>query len=173
MLAVVGDLVAAADPDPPGLSGPQFRDFDVAAVGGGFHHFADPALAAARLVARLRPGGVLLIWDFMPPHDDGDDEHGNDEGNDGGRGDHRGEGGSGNGGTRGEGHHTITQHHGFTERGIRQIYEKAGAGRNFTLVDLGAGFMFGHGPGHATPKDDGEKTRRRVFLSWGEKVGSS
>ncbi|KAK7754608.1 hypothetical protein SLS62_003391 [Diatrype stigma] len=172
MFAVVGDLVSASDPDPPGLSPPQFRDFDIAVVGGGLHHFADPALAAARLVARLKPGGVLLIWDFMAPRDD-DDE-------DGGRGGDHGEDGSGDNDAGAsvaqqwqQAHHTITQHHGFTERGIREIYEKAGAGQNFTLVDLGAGFMFGHGSGHATDKEDREKMRRRVFLSWGEKVGVS
>ncbi|KAI0109412.1 S-adenosyl-L-methionine-dependent methyltransferase [Hypoxylon sp. NC0597] len=67
MHAIVGDLAAADGPQPADLlSDPSFFGFDVATVGGGLHHFADPELAAARLVQRLRPGGVLLVWDFLP-----------------------------------------------------------------------------------------------------------
>ncbi|KAI1141025.1 S-adenosyl-L-methionine-dependent methyltransferase [Hypoxylon sp. FL0543] len=67
MHAVVGDLAAADGPQPADLlADPRFFGFDVATVGGGLHHFADPELAAARLSQRLRPGGVLLVWDFLP-----------------------------------------------------------------------------------------------------------
>ncbi|KAI0838068.1 S-adenosyl-L-methionine-dependent methyltransferase [Hypoxylon sp. FL0890] len=67
MYAVVGDLAAAGGPQPADLlADPRFFGFNVATVGGGLHHFADPELAAARLAQRLRPGGVLLVWDFLP-----------------------------------------------------------------------------------------------------------
>ncbi|RYP55941.1 hypothetical protein DL769_010011 [Monosporascus sp. CRB-8-3] len=159
MHAVVGNL---ADPDKPDvLPGPEFRDFDLAAVGGGFHHFADPELAAARLVKRLRPGGVLLIWDFKP-HGHG---HGHGEGCGRGKGGEDEGEGDGDGGFMGPGRHTIT-HHGFTEERIRAIYEKAGAGTNFRLAELGAGFLLGGG--HDV--EDKEKARRSVFLARGEKA---
>ena len=45
--AVVGDLLGATVPSE--LSGPDFYDFDVAAIGLGFHHFENPPLAVKRL----------------------------------------------------------------------------------------------------------------------------
>ncbi|RYP32140.1 hypothetical protein DL767_005376 [Monosporascus sp. MG133] len=158
MHAVVGDL---ADPDRPDvLPGPEFRDFDLVAVGGGFHHFADPELAAARLVERLRPGGVLLIWDFKPHG------HGEGRGRDTG-GEDKGDG-DGDGGFTGPARHTIV-HQGFTEERIRAIYEKAGAGTNFRLAELGAGFLFGD----VHDVEDEEKARRSVFLARGEKAAQA
>lgn len=65
MHAVQGDLVSS--PPSPSTTAPEFYNFDLAAVGMGFHHFSDPALAAKRLVERLKPRtGVLLITDFLP-----------------------------------------------------------------------------------------------------------
>lgn len=65
MSATRGDLLAREEPSPC-VSGPDFYDFDLAVVDLGFHHFEDPALAAKRLVERLKPGkGVLLIVDFV------------------------------------------------------------------------------------------------------------
>ncbi|KAK6207282.1 hypothetical protein LQW54_007366 [Pestalotiopsis sp. IQ-011] len=118
MFAVVGNLAVPDDPRPAALSGPEFHDFDMAAVGGGFHHFDDPAFAAQRLVERLRPGGVLFIWDFLT-HDHFDDHasHG-------------------------------VAHHGFSREQVRDIFESAGAGDNFALDDLGSGVVFPHGHGH-------------------------
>lgn len=66
MYAYQGNLLDPNDPDPREFSGFDFHHFDIAVVGLGFHHFDDPALAAQRLVERLRPGGVLLILDFLP-----------------------------------------------------------------------------------------------------------
>jgi len=68
MYAYQGNLCAPDDPNPPALASPEFYNFDIAAVGLGFHHFDKPALAARRLAERLKTGGVLLILDFLP-HD--------------------------------------------------------------------------------------------------------
>ena len=65
MRAYQGDLTNVDDANPPGISTPEFYDFDVAAVGLGFHHLHDPQLAAKRIVSRLRMGGVLVIIDFL------------------------------------------------------------------------------------------------------------
>jgi SAM-dependent methyltransferase len=62
--AVVGDLLDPAGTSSP-LSGPEFHNFDLAAIGFGFHHFDDLSLATERLVARLKPGSVFLIADFV------------------------------------------------------------------------------------------------------------
>ncbi|KAK3367118.1 S-adenosyl-L-methionine-dependent methyltransferase [Lasiosphaeria ovina] len=112
MHAYQGNLCVPDGPSPPALAGPTFFDFDIAAVGLGFHHFDDPALVARRLVERLRPGGVLLILDFMA-HDKLDSTH--------------------------AASHTVT-HHGFSEDHIRQLYEQAGAGTDFKLEQAGVAF---------------------------------
>jgi SAM-dependent methyltransferase len=66
MAASVGNLLDPADPSPADFQGEEWLNFDLAVVGLGFHHFEDPTLAAARLAERLKPGGVLMIIDFMP-----------------------------------------------------------------------------------------------------------
>lgn len=68
MHAYQGNLCVPDDPNPAALTAPEFSDFDIAAVGLGFHHFDDPSLAARRLAERLKTGGVLMILDFLP-HD--------------------------------------------------------------------------------------------------------
>lgn len=63
--AVVGDLLGATVS--PQLQTSEYYDFDVAAIGLGFHHFEDPPQAVRRLAERLKPGtGVLIIVDFLP-----------------------------------------------------------------------------------------------------------
>ncbi|KAH8648365.1 S-adenosyl-L-methionine-dependent methyltransferase [Xylariales sp. PMI_506] len=116
MYAVVGDLSVVDDPRPAVLDSAEFFDFELAAVGGGFHHFENPTLIATRLVERLRPGGVLVIWDFLTHEAD---EHHNAS--------------------------STVLHHGFSEEEIRKIFTTAGAERNFALEDLGGGVIVGHG----------------------------
>ncbi|XXH05782.1 hypothetical protein Hte_012220 [Hypoxylon texense] len=148
MHAIVGDLAAADGPQPadllthPRLSG---RPFDVATVGGGLHHFADPELAAERLARRLRPGGVLLVWDFAPhgpPREDG--------------------------ARYARGGRSVL-HHGLSEDRVRAMFERAGVGEGFELVVLGSGVSPGHSHGH-DGHDDGEPVRRQVFLARGQKA---
>lgn len=75
--AVVGDLFDKADPRPAGLEGKEWWDFDIATVGFGFHHFEDVVHAAKQLKERLRPGGALVINDFLEGGDLLADEQGN------------------------------------------------------------------------------------------------
>jgi len=92
--AVVGNLLD--DEAMEALSGPELWGFDLAVVGLGFHHFEDIGLAAKRLVERLKPGGVLLIVDFL--------SHAKQDG---------------------PAAHTVA-HHGFSEEGISRLFEEAG-----------------------------------------------
>lgn len=74
--AVVGDLLDKSNASPQELSGPEWRDFDIATVGFGFHHFEDVVHSARQLKERLRPGGVLVINDFLEGGDLKADEQG-------------------------------------------------------------------------------------------------
>jgi SAM-dependent methyltransferase len=123
MRAYQGNLIDPSDPNPTAFDSPKFRDFDVAIVGLGFHHFDDPALAAKRLAERLRPGGVLVIADFYP--------HGHSD-------------------VKSPATHTVT-HHGFSEEQIKVMFENAGVGKDFAMEELGSGIVF-QGGGHAPMK---------------------
>ncbi|KAI1156257.1 S-adenosyl-L-methionine-dependent methyltransferase [Nemania diffusa] len=171
MHAILGDLTSETVSE--ALSSPELFNFDIAVVGGGFHHFADPALAAKRLVERLKPGGVLLIWDFLPhgpPR-----RHGHGHG-------HAGED------SKQSGHdvyHSV-MHHGFSEARMREIFAGAGAGADFRLEVIGGGFTLGHGQqqdqgpaasgewekeGAAGGDREHEAFRRQVFFARGTKGG--
>ena len=63
--ALVGNLIDPKQPSPTNLSSPDYFDFNLVVVGLGFHHFQNIPLATSRLVERLKPGGVLLILDFV------------------------------------------------------------------------------------------------------------
>lgn len=115
MHAVVGNLIS---PDKtPSASLPELYDFDIAAVGLGFHHFTDPALAAKRLGERLKVGGTLLIIDFLP--------HGHDHSLNHKEMEERG-----------------VTHMGFSEEDTRTMFEGAGVGEDFEYVVLGKGIVF-------------------------------
>lgn len=62
--AIEGNLLTDSKPAAE-FNGPEYHNFDIAAVGGGLHHFDDPTKAIARLAQRLKVGGVLLIVDFV------------------------------------------------------------------------------------------------------------
>lgn len=116
MHAVQGNLLAADDSALAALADKdKFFGFDIAAVGLGFHHFDDPGLAARRLVERLRPGGVLMIIDFLP-HGPAVHDHAHPS------------------------QHTVS-HHGFSEERIKEVFEAAGAGEGFG-VDVIGGVIF-------------------------------
>lgn len=68
MRAVWGDLLDPAGTPGPELDGPEFRDFDVVAMGYALHHVDDTQNMIQKLSERLRPGGTLLIIDFIGKH---------------------------------------------------------------------------------------------------------
>ncbi|KAK1518880.1 methyltransferase domain-containing protein [Colletotrichum costaricense] len=156
MHAYQGNLTDPSDPAPAAFASDdgRFRDFDVAGVGLGFHHFEDPELSARRLVERLRPGGVFIILDFLP-HEKVDHAL--------------------------PAAHTV-MHHGFSEERMRSIFERAGAGGDFRMEELGSGVVFGghghgHGDGHGHGHEgrdhghgSGQGMKRRVFLARGTKA---
>ncbi|KAF4774461.1 methyltransferase domain-containing protein [Colletotrichum scovillei] len=170
MHAYQGNLTDPSDPSPAAFASDdgRFRDFDVAGVGLGFHHFEDPELSARRLVERLRPGGVFIILDFLP-HEKMDHAL--------------------------PAAHTV-MHHGFSEERMRSIFEQAGAGGDFRMEELGSGVVFGghghghgdghghgheghdHGHGHSHFEEkghdhghgSGQGMKRRVFLARGTKA---
>ena len=93
---------------PESLNKPEFLDFDLVAVGFGFHHFENLPLVTQRLVDRLKPGGVLMILDFY--------SHGKDDFKD-------------------PAMMTIS-HHGFTEDQIKNLFAGAGLEDN-QVFDFG------------------------------------
>ncbi|KAF3759937.1 S-adenosyl-L-methionine-dependent methyltransferase [Cryphonectria parasitica EP155] len=120
MFAYNGNLCIPDDEDPEVFRDPEFWDFDMAIVGLGFHHFDDPLLAAKRLVSRLKPGGVLVIVDFLTHAPIAGHGHGHAH-------DH---------------HHVLkalqtVTHHGFGEAQIREIFVDAGAGKDFAIDKMG------------------------------------
>lgn len=105
MHAVQGDLLST--PPSSSITAPEFYNFDFVAVGMGFHHFSDAALAAKRLVERLKPGsGVLLITDFLPDFLPDDHTHGSDS-------------------EMAKARKTVA-HNGFSKEKITSIFETAG-----------------------------------------------
>jgi len=117
MYAHIGNLLSVSDPSPSSLSSQEFFDFDIAAVGMGFHHFDDPALAAKRLAGRLKKGGVFMIVDFLPH----EHFHGHDAAK-------------------------TVMHMGFSEDVVKKIFEDAGVGGDFKYLEVGKGkITFGEG----------------------------
>jgi SAM-dependent methyltransferase len=146
--AVVGDLLGATVPLE--LSGADFHDFDIAAIGLGFHHFEDPPLAVKRMAERLKAEtGVLIIVDFLP-FEHNSHTHG-----------------------RGHGHGNAQEdksvparmrqtikHHGFTSQGIERLFAAAGLEDfAFDVLKEPAVFEF----------EEGRK-ERQIFIAKGRKL---
>ncbi|KAM0700460.1 hypothetical protein Q7P35_012181 [Cladosporium inversicolor] len=151
--AVVGDLLGATVP--PELSGPDFYNFDVAAIGLGFHHFEDPPLAVKRLAERLKAEtGVLIIVDFLP-FEHNSHSHSHSHGSGGHNQDQR---------TQPtppitNAQHTI-KHHGFTSSGIQRLFAAAG------LED----FAFDILPEPAVFEFEEGRKERTIFIAKGRKA---
>lgn len=65
MSAAQGNIVAADTSNQSNILDQEFFDFDMVGMANALHHMQDPALAIERLVQRLKPGGTLLIIDFI------------------------------------------------------------------------------------------------------------
>lgn len=150
--AVVGDLFDKTGPTQ--LNEPEFQDFDLATVGFGFHHFEDVTYSAKCLNERLKPGGVLVITDFLEGGDLMADEEGNPipgtEGDRTGHIHHHHHSDHGHGHGHGHGHHHDAEQQSdfkgasrevmnasivipsFTIEGVKDFFTKAG----FVDVDV-------------------------------------
>lgn len=110
VLGVEGNLFDKSNPAPREFETREWKDFDLATVGFGFHHFEDVVFAASQLRERLRPGGVLVISDFLEGGDVlADEQGGMVEGSEGNHAVH------GHGHGHGHGHHGHGHHHGEKE----------------------------------------------------------
>ena len=61
MSALHGDLYHPS----PEMSEPEWRDFDLAVISMALHHVKDPIDMLRRLKERLRPGGMLVVVEFL------------------------------------------------------------------------------------------------------------
>ena len=67
--AVQGDFLAETVDEK--FNAAEWQNFDVIAIGLGFHHFENPLAAVKKLSERLKPEtGILLIVDFLPFDDE-------------------------------------------------------------------------------------------------------
>ncbi|KAF2092852.1 S-adenosyl-L-methionine-dependent methyltransferase [Rhizodiscina lignyota] len=154
--AVIGNLLAE-DGIRDGLVTPEYSDFDIAAVGLGFHHFDSPSLALRRLTERLRPGsGVLLIIDFLPPKENASTA-GHHHEHHGASSQHH------HGAHKHEAHaHSVTST-GFTEADMQRLYEEAGAGADFGYEVLDEPAVLGEGDG---------ARQRQLFIAKGKRASA-
>jgi SAM-dependent methyltransferase len=148
MHAVVGNLIDASLPPDPCFSAPEFYNFDIAAVGFGWHHFSDPAFAAKQLALRLKVGGTLLIIDFLP-HVGAGGDHGREKAD--GYGEDKE--------VKIAARQTIT-HMGFAEGDIKKMFEEAGVGVDFDFVVLEKEIVF---------ESEGQSMWRTAFMARGRK----
>lgn len=164
MFAYAGDLISLKDPFPEAFSTPEFFEFDIAAVGMGFHHFESPTLAAKRLGERLKKGGTLLIVDFAPHELSGvvgghghrhDHGHGHSHAHDAAMEGKPSE-------AINDARETIT-HHGFSETDVKKMFENAGVGLDFKYQEIGDGVVF------VNMKSEGDSMKRSVFMARGTK----
>ena len=77
--AITGDL-CSTEGVAQDLKDKDLFNFDIAAIGMGFHHFEHLQLSIDRLVERLKPGGVLFIVDLLERSgDQGIGDHAKDD----------------------------------------------------------------------------------------------
>jgi SAM-dependent methyltransferase len=163
MSAATGNLLDPRDPSPAEFKGEEWFHFDLAVVGLGFHHFEDPTLAATRLAERLKPGGVLMILDFLP-HDPEKTNStvtaGNGEGASSERGHSHGHSHGHDHHASGHDHHAsghghseeskepwkkvmgTVAHHGFGQEQVKEAFEKAGVGKDFGFDVIAQNVVF-------------------------------
>ncbi|KAL9577532.1 MAG: hypothetical protein Q9212_006305, partial [Teloschistes hypoglaucus] len=119
--AQVGDLCSTEGVSED-LQAKELFNFDIAAIGLGFHHFEHLQLSIDRLVERLKSGGVLFIVDLLEKKGDSaigehnvDHGHGDDFAKEAAR--------------------TVPHKHGFTREGMEAMFNAAGL-QEFDFVVL-------------------------------------
>ena len=161
MSASIGNLLVPDEPSPAAFTSGEWFNFDLVAVGLGFHHFEDPTFAARRLAERLKPGGTLLIIDFLPhEHPDAVAQADGSSGtsnastpNDGGH-----LHGHGHDHSHSHTHHLFghkeesskglekvmatVAHFGFSENSVKKIFEDAGVGADFKFDVISQSVVF-------------------------------
>ena len=125
MHAVRGDLLAPAAEGP--LESPDFYGFDLVVMSMALHHVDEPEAIVMNLVKRLKPGGTVVIIDWIPSaraSSQGHGIHGHEHF--GGHGPDS-ESSSGAGSQQHPGSHTVS-YDGFTKEQMDSFFTKAGCG---------------------------------------------
>ncbi|RLL96929.1 hypothetical protein CFD26_102696 [Aspergillus turcosus] len=130
----------------------ELSGFDVVVVCMALHHVADAERLLARLGGCLKPGGVCVVIDGVPTPTTGEERHAEVDSN---TADLRAVLGPEQLGVL----ETINKH-GFTEGEMRELYERAGLGRNFEYVVIGRELRF---------TMFGKSFTRRGFIARGER----
>ncbi|KAL8667383.1 MAG: hypothetical protein Q9202_000599 [Teloschistes flavicans] len=130
--AIMGDLCGTEGVSED-LKAKNLFNFDIAAIGLGFHHFEHLQLSIDRLVERLKSGGVLFIVDLLARQGDVaigehkvDHGHGDDFAKEAAR--------------------TVPHKHGFTRDGMEAMFDAAGL-QEFDFVVLERPAVMGEGEG--------------------------
>ena len=133
MSAVQGNIVATEASSEDSISGPEYFDFDFVTMANALHHMEDPASTVGKLVQRLKPGGTLLIVEFINDQDDSTSSstqagqpdshahghgHGHSHGHDHSHGHRLGNDGKGN--------NAGVAHNGFTQEQLQRLFVDAG-----------------------------------------------
>ena len=145
MYAVRGNLLESSAKGPLGEQ--DFYGFDLAIMSMGLHHVDDPTAMVKLLVDRLKPGGTLVIIDWISsagPSASLHQAHATDDSVKPGS-----EGPSG-GGERKEypGHHTVA-FDGFVREQLDEYFAKAGCGSS--------DFVLAESPSEVPPSPSGQK----------------
>ena len=160
--AIIGDLVGPeANPGLEDRDG-AFKDFDVAAIGLGFHHFEDPERCLRRLVERVKVGtGVVVILDWLPHGEGQEDRSQQHHHHDHERPQHRDPAEVGET-TKDEWENMkkTVKHHGFSEDTMRTMFDDAGL-VDFKFTVLEEDFVL-------MPK--GRRIVKRGFLARGRRA---
>ena len=148
MHAVRGDLLAAAGGT---LESQDFYDFDLAIMSMALHHIDEPEAMITKLVERLKPGGTVVIIDWIPSggassasHDDHDHKHSQGDKEDGGHEQHAAS-------------HTIS-FDGFSKEKMDDMFFKAGC--------INSDYVLAASPSEVPLGQTGQK---RMFFAKGTK----
>lgn len=133
MSAVQGNIVADDASSEQDLSKEELFGFDLVGMSNALHHMESPSLALERLMQRLKPGGTLLIVDFITESNASTQSHPAEQAHAHHHGhEHQAQEGHGHGDAHGHGHgHSDAKkfgvaHHGFSADYLQQLLREAG-----------------------------------------------